>query len=470
MFRKTEAKPDGKIANKGRADSAFDATGISRRDNGKGCNWLAGSPLRPGAVVPGSTRYLSTHNSYREQLHRLKAARENLLFLREFQRDGFCLMLHLPQRQTLIAQTVEALREGISKGVWKGNLPGEREVCSFLQVSRPTLRAALEILQRENLIKVRQGKRSLILQKKKRVRASGAAVALISPVPLHAMSRNRIFLIDYLHRVLQQRNLHLEIISHPGFGTNQPARALRHLQEKGPFQAFVLTLSSKAVQRWFLDHSLPAIALGSVFPGLSLPSVDTDYPAIGHHAAGILLGNGHRRFLILLPETNNAGDLESEDAFLQTIHASSHEGIQCATIRHGGSGTDLVRLLQPVFSTGQPPTGFFVMRAQPAVTLVSTLLGRGIRIPQDASVISRDFDPMLEWMRPGIAHYELPLRRIATRISRLVVEMATTGPLPLRHVHIMADFQKADSVGSFQDPAESAPASISAAAQQPGSS
>ena len=64
-------------------------------------------------------------------------------------------MLNMPQRQTLTRQTVDALREGMANGIWKGFLPGERELCSFLQISRPTLRAALEIVEREGLIAVK---------------------------------------------------------------------------------------------------------------------------------------------------------------------------------------------------------------------------------------------------------------------------------------------------------------------------
>ena len=44
-------------------------------------------------------------------------------------------MLNMPQRQTLTRQTVDALREGMATGIWKDFLPGERELCSLLQVS-----------------------------------------------------------------------------------------------------------------------------------------------------------------------------------------------------------------------------------------------------------------------------------------------------------------------------------------------
>jgi len=118
-----------------------------------------------------------------------------------------------PQRQTLIKQTVDALREGMDSGIWKNALPGERELCRRFQVSRPTLRAALEIVQREGLIAVQQGKRSVILKRRRpRLRAMWECVALISKVPLHSMSRNRIFLIDDMLGVLQEQGIRCDVV------------------------------------------------------------------------------------------------------------------------------------------------------------------------------------------------------------------------------------------------------------------
>lgn len=354
----------------------------------------------------------------------------------------------MPQRQTLTRQTVDALREGIVTGVWRGFLPGERELCLLLQVSRPTLRAAIAVIKREGLIAVRQGRRSAILKKHRVRRAGKAAVALVSTLPLYSMSRNRIFLIDYMGKVLQERGLRLEIVSHPGFGTNRPARAIQHLRDRGDFRAFVLALSSRTVQQWFCDNSLPAIALGSIFPGLPMPSVDTDYHSMGRHAAGLFLGKGHRRIAWIIPEANHAGDLETEESFVESLHRSDDPSVQCQIIRHGNSSRDLLRKINTLISTSGPPSAFFAINAFATATLVTRLLSLGRRIPHDVSVITREYDPLLDWIHPPIAHYISPLRRIASKISRLVVEMATEGPFPLSHTRIIPQFCKAESLAA----------------------
>src|SRR5436190_19861487 len=60
----------------------------------------------------------------------------------------------LPNRMTLAAETAQSLRESLLEGHWRGHLPGERELCACLQVSRQTLRAALDELQRDGWLEV----------------------------------------------------------------------------------------------------------------------------------------------------------------------------------------------------------------------------------------------------------------------------------------------------------------------------
>jgi len=317
-----------------------------------------------------------------------------------------------------------------------------------LQVSRPTLRSALEILIRERIILVRQGKKSQILKKQfVPVRESSKRIALVTKLPLHLMSRNRIFLIDYIHRTLAEQGFHLDIVVHVGFGTNQPGHALRHLREQGNYRAFVLLMCSFEVQKWFHESSLPVIIMGAVFPGLAIPSVDVDYPSMGQHAAGRFIGLGHRRCVWILPTANHAGNVETEKSFISTLKRSRHKCSPCQVIRYQASVEDLVGKLESLLHSSEPPTGFFVMNGYATTTLVTQILFRGLKIPRDVSIITRDSDEMLEWITPSIACYIPPLTRIAPRISRLIIQLANTGVLPTSPVRMISDFQPGDSLG-----------------------
>lgn len=69
----------------------------------------------------------------------------------------------LPQRQSLVAQTVAFLNAQIENGEWRDWLPSERSWCALLQVSRNTLRAALAQMKTEGRIRPVHGAGNQIL-------------------------------------------------------------------------------------------------------------------------------------------------------------------------------------------------------------------------------------------------------------------------------------------------------------------
>ena len=68
----------------------------------------------------------------------------------------------MPHRQNLVESAVQVLISRLDSGRWVGFLPGERALCEELQISRPTLRKALEVLEREGRVEVTQGRRRCI--------------------------------------------------------------------------------------------------------------------------------------------------------------------------------------------------------------------------------------------------------------------------------------------------------------------
>src|SRR3954466_6173402 len=92
-----------------------------------------------------------------------------------------------PQRSSLVAETVNVMRRAIQSGMWRDHLPGERTLCVMWQISRPTLRSALDVLRREQLIEVEHGRRTRVLAKASPRRIKTLTVGLLSPEPLAEM-------------------------------------------------------------------------------------------------------------------------------------------------------------------------------------------------------------------------------------------------------------------------------------------
>ena len=357
-------------------------------------------------------------------------------------------MKKLPQRLSLVSQAADILREQLAAGLWGGFLPGERVLCARLQVSRPTLRAALDTLRREGWLEVLQGRRRRIRPPERGRRAvpRSTRVGLLTPVPLHRMPPFTMFWVDELRERLGDEGFELTLhVSHaPGLA--QPERWLQRLTSEAPSAAWVLFRSSEPIQQWFDARGLSAVIIGSRFPGIGLPSVDVDYRAACRHAAGVFLSRGRRRLALLLPEGGGAGDQASEAGFLEGCRGAGRDAV-ATIVRHDESVAGICRRLDGLLAAAEPVTGLLVARSAHALTALSHFQRRGVRLPHDVSLISRDDDAFLDVVVPSVARYTCDAAAFARRVSRIVLQLARTGSAPARQTLMMPAFVKGETAG-----------------------
>lgn len=344
-------------------------------------------------------------------------------------------------------QTANCLREALQKGEWCDYLPGGRALCGRLQVSRYTLQLALLVLQKEGLVQIAHGRRVRIA-----VRAPVAArrvhahiVGAITTASLEEMEASTLYLLARLQSHLHAAGFELLLHVDPRLRWQRPSRCLEELIGQTRAACWVLCSVEAATQRWFMDRGIAAMVSGTLHPGIRLPAVSADYGAVCRHAAGQFLNRGHRRVVFLAPKSEIAGDLAGErgflEAFTQTLPAP-------ALVRHHDRTVGGIRaVLDSVLNVPDRPTGILVADPGHALTVVGHLIKRGLRLPEDISVISRDFAPFLGELVPRVACYRMKIERGAERLSRRVVELAKTGTLPIRTNWIVGNFCGGDTLG-----------------------
>jgi len=345
----------------------------------------------------------------------------------------------LPQRLSLVADTARALRENIQRGVWEGQLPGERELCARLQVSRPTLRAALEELQRDGTLRVETRKRRHILAAPDAPGSSKQRViAVLSPRPLLAMPPSAVVMVDELRTNLARAGFELELIVNPAAFSEHPERSLEALVSRSRASVWIPFGSREPMQQWFLQRQLPCLVAGSCAPGIALPSIDIDYRATCRHAGGLLLGKGHRHIALCLPEGSTGGEADSETGLRESMKKVGEKDLM--VIRHDGIPANLCRLLDTAISSGRPPTAILVARAVHVLTVISHLQRKGILIPENFAVISRDDESFLRHITPAVAYYSVAPSQFTQRLSRAARQLAETGSLPARATRLIPKF------------------------------
>lgn len=353
----------------------------------------------------------------------------------------------IPQRSSLVTETIRALREAISTGRWQDELPGERRLCEEWHISRPTLRAALNALAAEGVVAISQGKPTRVCSPAEANQLSASTaqsltVGLLSPEPLHAMPPFALLWVDELRSQLASEGHLLQVhVGRAWSGGKNPARALQTLTTTVPATAWVLYRSTEAMQQWFEQKQIPCVVVGSVFPGLNLPSVDRDYRAVCRHAVGMMAARGHQRVCMLIQEPHYAGDLASEAGFEEGLRSAASRGVSGYIQRHDGSREGLLKTLERLLNSRQRPQALLVARSSCILTVCTVLLQRGLRIPQDMALVCRDEDSFLDETSPQIARYSVSASLFAKRIFRLVRQPGTKGDSK-----VMPEFIKRESL------------------------
>jgi DNA-binding LacI/PurR family transcriptional regulator len=269
----------------------------------------------------------------------------------------------------------------------------------------------------------------------------------VTTQPLHEAPHNTLFTMDELRRHLHDAGFALEIHADVRLRSPYAPRLLEQSVRQTQAACWIVSYSPAPVQRWFAERGAPAVVMGSRHEGVELPAIDFDHEAICHHAGGQFARLGHERVAFLRPEVGGAGALASDRGFLDGFRAARPTAPSPQILRYGAGVPSMQTALDELFRPTTAPTGLFVHRALDALTVVSYLGHRGLRIPKDVSLVLGQHDPIVDCLIPSIASYRGDIRKYAARLSRMVLQLARTGESPTRQVFLLAEFKPGESLG-----------------------
>jgi LacI family transcriptional regulator len=348
----------------------------------------------------------------------------------------------VPVRQSLPALVAASLREQIRRGRWRDWLPGERRLSEELRVSRGTVRAALGILAREQVVRGVSSRGHRVLPRRRLGTAATRApvIGLLAPEPLETRRPYFASLVAHLREAAAARGWSLQ--RHAGasyFGAQAEAHLTRLTAQAG-CSAWVLFQSTPAVQAWFRARRLPTVVSGHPYPGVDVPSLDVDQRAAGRHAGLLLARRGHRHVALLTSRKRLPGLVEGEAGFETGFRAGASGAASLTRVPCDPDPAALAVAVTRCLTGRLRPTAVVVETPNQYLTVFSVAAALSLAVPRDLSLVSRLDDPFLAHLRPEPARYRADPAIVAKALMTVLARLATGEPVPHGGRKIVPEF------------------------------
>ncbi|MFT5633155.1 MAG: DNA-binding LacI/PurR family transcriptional regulator [Rubritalea sp.] len=344
---------------------------------------------------------------------------------------------------TIAEQIAKHLHQEIMHGRWQELIPGRNELAKELGVNSKTVESALRQLEKEGvLIAQGAGKRRRIEASSKMKQESKLRVALLL---LDKMDASNVYTIELYHQLEEAgfTPFHSEkCMSELGTDTNRLAKYVKQTEA----DAWVIISGSRSLLEWFSEHEVPAFAMFGRRGSLSIAAVGPDKVGAITTATDRLLELGHRRISLLCREQRRIPEPGlSERAFLQRLTKAGIETSKFNLPDWEESKDGFNKILDSLFGP-TPPTALIVDEAFLFNAAYYYLTSRGLRIPEDVSIICTDNDPTFLWCRPSISciiwDYSPVVRRVVRWVSNI-----SHGKKDLRQTHTKSEFVEGETIG-----------------------
>jgi DNA-binding LacI/PurR family transcriptional regulator len=326
------------------------------------------------------------------------------------------------------------LRNSLQRLIWEkfennDRFYSETQLIAVFKISQGTVRRALSDLVTTGLLERRPARGTLVRK----------------PVETTGLLNLAVFLPEWfspnLSRILQLLNIEClkRGISLQPFYTHQGEHLLKAYEQLKfrPQEGGVVLLSNSPQATNELSAALED-------KGYHYVVVDTLVRNTGRNFVGTcnqtgitlgldyLTGLGHRRIALLVNEPEENENVRERIAAFEKYVAQRTPAIE-AQIFHSGahlwdnSSTAAVKVMEDIWSSPTHPTAIFTISDYGAVAAITWLQKRGVKIPQEVSVLGSDGSEIGGIIHPGLTSVAQPFEKISESIIEILGDRSMSG-------------------------------------------
>lgn len=328
------------------------------------------------------------------------------------------------RRLTVIDQAEAALIELIRQGRWKGRLPGYQVLADVVGVSVPTVGRAVARLVQAGILMSR-GQRKAFEISEAGLSSAPKVPAVTSIAPVLAPKKGRYLLIlgpasldmldswtrGFVADAIRQ-------LSREGWGCDYEAldyleagstsRKWNKLLERHPASHLAVIKGNPVIAKWGMSKGLKVLLIGGIVGNTGVMRLGYNTGEIASEAARRGAELGHRRILMPLFEVPPKATTTIPGAIAPHLGLTPEEVLRKGMVFQLGS-TDPQRRLRALdhhFRSVQP-TLIVTLFWKDYLQVMGYLHSRGLRVPEDVSVIAFGHDPLLPYVIPTPSYFNL---------------------------------------------------------------
>jgi LacI family repressor for deo operon, udp, cdd, tsx, nupC, and nupG len=201
------------------------------------------------------------------------------------------------------------------------------------------------------------------------------------------------------------------------------------------------------------EAGLPIVAMCSAIPNSRIPNVTVQDREASRKAVGYLAQLGHRRFGYVSGTPGTVIEAERFGGFVEGVAAAGFGQGDFLRWEGGFDFSTGLAAAEAFLNIKERPTGIFAACDESAISFIKTVRSRGVRVPEDVSVIGFDGIEFADYVEPTLTTFQQPLHELGCvgartllklmqgnmdpvdwniRLPLNLLERDTTGPAPKR--------------------------------------
>ncbi len=340
------------------------------------------------------------------------------------------------ERDYLSNRVAEHLKSRLLAGEWKERLPGYRGLCAELGISRSTYQRACEVLEDEGFL-LSGGERKGRFIDSERIHEALRASSMAMSDPPQKLTRvlrvvgslprgEQSFVMREVLRELFSclREVDWEVKYHhlAGLSRRRVGRAARELFENHPEDSWLLISASLQSLEQAKKAGVKAWSLtDQVQESVELPEVNLIHQELLVGAANYAFQRSAVSPIFLLPRRNEALPKKLLARLRSLYEKEGHSfdpSIHCPNFDEA-KPESLKALLEQLLLSKKPCALIF-RNMKYYASLLATLAGQGRSLPEDWLVLALQQNPLVEWLAPRPAIFDLPTRQIAEQLAAAI--------------------------------------------------